>query len=128
MAASAQSSEAFNSVVDGIKATDEIVHQIRSAMIEQSENSQQINQTLGDINDKTMEVHSASSKMTTESQSMLSQVQSLESATKNMKDSMSEMKIGAEKIDETGAALSEIVDKLKNSIEGIGSQIDQFQV
>ena len=128
VAASAQSSEAFNSVVDGIKATDEIVHQIRSAMIEQSENSQQINQTLGDINDKTMEVHSASSKMTTESQSMLSQVQSLESATKNMKDSMSEMKIGAEKIDETGAALSEIVEKLKNSIEGIGAQIDQFKV
>lgn len=59
---------------------------------------------------------------------MLSQVQSLESATKNMKDSMSEMKIGAEKIDETGAALSEIVDKLKNSIEGIGAQIDQFKV
>lgn len=128
VAASAQSSEAFNSVVDGIKATDEIVHQIRSAMIEQSENSQQINQTLGDINDKTMEVHSASSKMTTESQSMLIQVQSLESATKNMKDSMSEMKIGAEKIDETGAALSEIVEKLKNSIEGIGAQIDQFKV
>ena len=128
VAASAQSSEAFNSVVDGIKATDEIVHQIRSAMIEQSENSQQINQTLGDINDKTMEVHSASSKMTTESQSMLSQVQSLESATKNMKDSMSEMKIGAEKIDETGAALSEIVEKLKNSIEGIGAEIDQFKV
>ena len=128
VAASAQSSEAFNSVVDGIKATDEIVHQIRSAMIEQSENSQQINQTLGDINDKTMEVHSASSKMTTESQSMLSQVQSLESATKNMKDSMSEMKIGAEKIDETGAALSEIVEKLKHSIEGIGAQIDQFKV
>lgn len=128
VAASAQSSEAFNSVVDGIKATDEIVHQIRSAMIEQSENSQQINQTLGDINDKTMEVHSASSKMTTESQSMLSQVQSLESATKNMKDSMSEMKIGAEKVDETGATLSEIVEKLKNSIEGIGAQIDQFKV
>ena len=59
---------------------------------------------------------------------MLSQVQSLESATKNMKDSMSEMKIGAEKIDETGAALSEIVEKLKNSIEGIGAQIDQFKV
>ena len=126
--ASAQSSEAFNSVVDGIKATDEIVHQIRSAMIEQSENSQQINQTLGDINDKTLEVQSASSKMTTESQSMLSQVQNLEAATKDMKDSMAEMRIGAEKIDETGAALSEIVDKLKNSIEGIGSQIDQFKV
>ena len=128
VAASAQSSAAFNSVVDGIKATDGIVHQIRSAMMEQSESSQQINQTLGNINDKTLEVRTASSKMTTESQSMLSHVQSLEEATKNMKDSMSEMKIGAEKIDETGAALSEIVDKLKNSIEGIGAQIDQFKV
>ena len=59
---------------------------------------------------------------------MLSQVQNLEGATKNMKDSMSEMQIGAEKIDVTGTSLSEIVDKLKNSIEGIGAQIDQFKV
>jgi len=64
VAASAQSSEAFNSVVDGIKSTDEIVRRIRSAMIEQSESSQQINHTLHDINDKTLEVRSASSKMT----------------------------------------------------------------
>lgn len=128
VAASVQSSAAFNSVVDGIKTTDKIVHQIRSAMLEQSENSQQINHTLHDINDKTLEVRSASSKMTAESQSMLSQVQYLEEATQNMKDSMAEMKTGAEKIDSTGTALSAIVDKLKNSIEGIGAQIDQFKV
>lgn len=128
VAASVQSSEAFKSVVDSIHTTDELVRRIRSAMTVQSEHSQQIHQTLRGINDKTQEVHSASSKMTEESGSMLNQVQNLENTTKNMQDSMVEMQIGAEKINETGTSLSAIVEKLKNSIEGIGTQIDQFKV
>ncbi|MGP1432163.1 MAG: methyl-accepting chemotaxis protein [Treponema sp.] len=128
VAASMQSKEAFKSVVDSIQATDEVVRSIRSAMTVQAENSQQIHQTLRGINDKTQEVHSASSKMTKESESMLNQVQNLENATKNMQDSMAEMQTGAEKINGTEEALSKIVEKLKNSIEGIGAQIDQFKV
>ena len=45
-----------------------------------------------------------------------------------MKASMEEMAVGAKKINETGAALSEIAEKMKNSIEQIGTQIDQFKV
>ncbi len=44
-----------------------------------------------------------------------------------MKNSMDEMSIGAEKINGTGAALTEIAGKMKNSIEQIGSQINQFR-
>ena len=126
--ASVQSRDAFKSVVDSIQMTDGLVQRIRSAMTVQSENSQQIHQTLRGINDKTQEVHAASSKMTKESGVMLKQVKNLEDATKNMQGSMAEMKIGAEKINGTEAALSVIVEKLKNSIEGIGAQIDQFKV
>ena len=41
---------------------------------------------------------------------------------------MEEMSIGAKKINETGAALSEIAGKMQGSINQIGTQIDQFKV
>ncbi len=41
---------------------------------------------------------------------------------------MEEMSIGAKKINETGASLMEIADKMQNSIDQIGTQIDQFKV
>ena len=97
-------------------------------MTEQSEGSRQINHSLRDINDQTMEVRLASSKMANGSRSMLNQVQNLEESTQNMRDSMSEMKIGAGKIDGTGSALSEIVGKLETAIDGISAQINQFKV
>ncbi len=126
--ASVQSSEAFNSVVDGIKNIDNLVQHIRTAMTEQSEGSRQINHSLRDINDQTMEVRLASSKMAKGNRSMLNQVQNLEGTTQTMKDSMTEMKTGARKIDGTGSALSEIVGKLEDAINGISAQINQFKV
>ena len=41
---------------------------------------------------------------------------------------MDEMASDAGKINESGSELSEIADKMKASIDDIGSQIDQFTV
>lgn len=42
--------------------------------------------------------------------------------------SMDEMSIGARKINETGAALNDMAQKMEQSIGEIGGQIDQFKV
>ena len=45
-----------------------------------------------------------------------------------MKDSVSEMSIGARRINETRATLSNVAEEMSNSIDKIGNQIDLFKV
>lgn len=125
---SMDSSEAFNSVVDGIRSTDAIVQQIRGAMVEQAEGSKQINAALRDMNESTSDVRIASKDVAQSNQTILEQIHSLESSTMVMKDNMAEMQTGAEKIGEMGHSLSDITDRMRSSIDGIGNQIDQFKI
>ena len=59
---------------------------------------------------------------------ILHEVQKLQNATLKIKDSVGEMGIGARKINETGAALSEISGVMNDSISKIGNEIDLFRV
>lgn len=59
---------------------------------------------------------------------ILNEVTALQEFTRAMKGSMEEMSIGAGKINETGASLSTISSSVKDSIDKIGDQIDQFRV
>jgi len=59
---------------------------------------------------------------------ILSEVQHLQDVTISMKSSMDEMSIGAQKINETGTVLTEVADRMKDSIVKIGNQIDEFKV
>ena len=45
-----------------------------------------------------------------------------------MKDGISEMSTGARRINETGSALENISARMKEAIQKIGSQIDQFEL
>ncbi len=124
--ASAESSEAFSTVSRRIQETDQLVRQIKAAMDEQNEGSRQITDALHVMNDSTSEVRTASTEMAEGNKQILHEVQQLQDATMVMKQSMEEMSIGAKKINETGAALTGISEKMKNSILEIGDQIDQF--
>ena len=66
--------------------------------------------------------------MSAGNQAILEEVKRLQDATMVMKESMDEMAVGAKKINETGAALSEISSKVKGSISDIADQIDRFKV
>ena len=59
---------------------------------------------------------------------ILSEIKNLQDATDVMKLSMEEMSAGAKKINETGVVLSDISAAMKDSIEKIGREIDQFKV
>ena len=59
---------------------------------------------------------------------ILNEVQHLQNATMAMSQSMEEMSVGARKINETGAALTEVSGQINASIGKIGQQVDQFKV
>jgi len=126
--ASNQSNIAFQSVISKIDETDEIVRQIKGAMEEQNEGSHQISNALHSMNDSTMEVKVASREMAEGNKQILSEIQHLQSTTSEINSSMTHMNDGARRISDNGTSLSEISERMKNSISKIGNQIDQFEV
>ena len=80
------------------------------------------------MNDSTSEVKNASLEMKEGNKLILSEVQQLQNVTISMKSSMDEMAVGAQKINETGAVLTEVSNRMKDSIIKIGKQIDEFKV
>ena len=126
--ASSEASKTFSLVSHELSDTDQLVVHIRTAMEEQSEGSKQILEALKLMNDSTQEVKSASDEMQEGNKLILSEVQQLQNVTITMKASMDEMSVGAQKINETGAVLTEVADRMKDSIIKIGNQIDEFKV
>ena len=126
--ASNDASEAFTSVTNKIRQTDELVMQIKAAMEEQNSGSRQISEALKNMNDSTVQVRSASREMAEKSAHIMNEMNSLRDATGSMMQSMDEMAAGARKINETGAALSEISHNVQKSINKIGGQLDLFNV
>jgi methyl-accepting chemotaxis protein len=59
---------------------------------------------------------------------ILDEVKRLQDATVSIQEKVSEMKTGASKISETGSKLDGISQSTADTIERIGSQIDQFKV
>ena len=123
-----ETNTAFAAIERSIAETSQIVEQIKGAMEEQQIGSKQIIDALKSMNNSTSEVHSASSEMTEGNRHILSEIQKLQDATETMKGSIEEMHTGAEKINETGAALSTISGKVAENIKQIGSEIDLFKV
>jgi methyl-accepting chemotaxis protein len=121
-------SDAFAHVTDKLKNTDELVIHIHSAMEEQNEGSKQIMEALTHLNSSTQEVRSSSSEMETRNQQVVRDISQLKDNTETMNTSMNEMSVGARKINETGATLSEISSMVKSSIGKIGEQVDLFKV
>lgn len=128
VSASADSSQAFNSVSSQITETDMLVSQIKLAMEEQRTGSQQIISALHNMNDSTVEVQNAASKMTEGNRAIQQEVDRLQGFTDSMKSGIDEMSSGAKEIDKSGEVLESISEKVKESIDKIGKEIDQFKV
>ena len=125
---STEASDAFSHVSTQLKDTDELVYHIHSAMEEQNEGSKQIMDALTNLNNSTVEVRNSSREMQARNSQIVEEMEHLYETTKMMNTSMEEMAVGARKINETGATLSEISSHVKGSIDKIGEQVDLFKV
>ena len=126
--AARESSESFSGVGEKISQTDQLVNQIKAAMQEQKTGSQQIVDVLKMMNDSTLEVKNASHEMAVGNRAILGEIKTLQDATGMIRNGMDEMSVGAAEINRTSSLLSEISTKVSDSINRIGTQIDQFKV
>ena len=120
--------QGYANLTTEIHEIDTLVQQIKAAMTEQQSGSVQITDALHGMNDSTQQVQKASQEMTSDSQIIMEEVSTLQGKTSEMKNSMTAMGDGAERINATGDALSEISTLMESSIAEIGKQVDQFQV
>ena len=123
-----ESGKALALVSNKIHETDQLVVQIKGAMNEQQIGSEQIVNSLKDMNESTNNVRSSSKQMEERNEKIMNEINSLKEITVKMRDSMSNMSEGAERISAAEESLSDISQKLKDSIDKIGSEIDLFKV
>ena len=125
---SQEASNAFTVVSEEINNTNQLVTEIKVAMSEQNEGSKQVIETLRAMNMSTQEVSNAAQEMIEGNKLIFRNIAGLQDSSGSMKSSMDEMAIGARRINDSGEELSEIVNKVKDSITEIGEQINQFTV
>lgn len=126
--ASKEATNTFSTVSEKIQGTNQIMHQIRSAMTEQNEGSVQINAALKAMNDSTSNVSTASKAMTKRSKVILEDIGKLKNSSEVIKNSMSEMTLGVRNINETSSSLEETTSQLQVSIDSIRTEIAQFNI
>ena len=128
VSASQDSSGAFTAVTDEIKHTNELVQQIKAAMVEQTEGSQHVIDMLARMKDSTIDVTSAARDMADRNKKILRNMDDLQDSSRIMKESMDKMSSGASRVSESGNELSEISSRMRESIADIGNQMSQFTV
>ncbi|MCF0241351.1 MAG: methyl-accepting chemotaxis protein [Treponema sp.] len=125
---SGKSSSAFRFVSEKISDADVLVSEIKVAIDEQNMESGKIGEALSKMNDSTLEVRNAGREMSAGNQAILEEVCHLEDNAGRMSQCMESMTESAGKIRESGTVLGEISERLRTSIDTMGSQIDQFKV
>ena len=128
VAVSIESNEAFSEVSSSISETSQIINQITGAMEEQQIGSKQIIDALQYMNNSTSEVRTASKEMTDGNSQILEEIKKLQDATDMIQRSIEEMHVGAEQINKTGVALSEMSQKVTDSIAQTAEEIGQFKI
>ncbi len=128
VSASVASRDSFSSVSAKIAETDQLVILIKSALEEQTAGSRQINESLKSMSESTGEVNKASKNMSQKNHLIQDEMHRLQNITNEMEGSMDEMEIASERAINTGSSLSQMSDRVKDSIDTIGNRIDLFTV
>lgn len=126
--ASQASRQSFNAVTDNITQTQQLVMQIKAAMEEQEIGSQQIGDSLKNMNDSTLEVQSASKEMLEGNKLILNEVNQLRESSKDIRLSMNQITDSTNEMKQTGAKLDEIAQTVTDTVANIGQQVDLFTV
>jgi methyl-accepting chemotaxis protein len=118
----------FEAIDKGVKTVSEQEENIRHSMEEQNSGSQQILESIGQLNDLTKLVKSGSEEMRTGSREVISESKNLAGLTQEITNGMNEMAAGAEEINVAVTRVSEISVENKNHINTLVSEISKFKV
>jgi methyl-accepting chemotaxis protein len=118
----------FEAIDKGVKTVADQEEEIRHSMEEQNSGSQQILESIGQLNDITKLVESSSEEMRTGSKEVISESKNLAGITLEITNGMNEMAAGADQINIAVNRVSEISVENKKHIDTLVTEISKFKV
>ncbi|MDR1219528.1 MAG: methyl-accepting chemotaxis protein [Treponema sp.] len=118
----------FEAIDAGVKTVSDQEENIRNAMEEQTQGSQQILEAISYLNEVTQQVKGGSEEMLEGSQQVISEGKNLEMATVEITNGMNEMASGADQINTAVNQVSEISGHNKSTIDVLVKEVSKFKV
>jgi methyl-accepting chemotaxis protein len=118
----------FEDIDSGVKTVSQQAENIRSAMEEQNEGSQQILEAMGQLNNITQMVKSGSMEMMEGSKEVIQEGKNLEMVTQEITNGMNEMAAGADQINIAVNRVNTISGDNKENINILVEEVSKFKV
>jgi methyl-accepting chemotaxis protein len=116
----------FDVVSETIKDVNNLVIEMKQAMTEQNEGSNQIGISLREIKDGSSEVGDAMFEMTKGNQSILEEIQKLQNVAEGIEKNVNKITLDVRKINDSNLDLDNVSKNIVSSIDGMGKEIDKF--
>ena len=126
--ASGASAASFGTVAQGIESLGGLVKEIEGAMLEQKEGSNQILESLSEMNSITSEVQAGAREMTVGNEQVVGAMRELAEISQTIAGSMDEMAAGAQEIGKSAQDVSAIAERTRDSIRAMEDEIGRFKV
>ena len=118
----------FAAIDSGVKTVADQEENIRNAMEEQSQGSQQVLQAISDVHSVTQQVKGGSQEMLEGSKEIIHEGKNLERATQEITVSMNEMAAGAEHINSAVNRINELTRNNRQNIDMLVKEVSLFKV
>jgi methyl-accepting chemotaxis protein len=118
----------FEAIDAGVRTVSDQEENIRNAMEEQNQGSQQILEAISYLNEVTQQVKSGSEEMLEGSQQVISEGRNLEMVTTEITNGMNEMASGADQINAAVNQVSEISGHNKDAIDVLVKEVSKFKI
>jgi methyl-accepting chemotaxis protein len=118
----------FEAIDSGVKTVAEQEEEIRHAMEEQAEGSNQLLQGTTNLNGLTQQVKASSGEMLDESQEVMKESHKLEKLTQEITNGMNEMASGADQVNVAVHHVNEISGKNREAINFLMKEVSRFKV
>ncbi|MDR2247062.1 MAG: methyl-accepting chemotaxis protein [Treponema sp.] len=118
----------FEAIDNGVRIVSDQEENIRNAMEEQGEGSQQILEAVEQLNDLTQRVKDGSTEMQEGSKQVIHESKNLEAVTQEISNGMNEMATGADQINVAVDRVNAISGENKASIDALVREVSKFKV
>ncbi|AEF86494.1 methyl-accepting chemotaxis protein [Treponema primitia ZAS-2] len=118
----------FEAIDGGVKTVSQQEENIRSAMEEQGQGSQQILEAVARLNEITRQVKDGSTEMLEGSRQVITEGRNLEMATQEITNGMNEMAAGADQINSAVNQVNNISGENRDTIAMLSKEVSKFKI
>jgi methyl-accepting chemotaxis protein len=118
----------FEAIDSGVRTVSDQEENIRNAMEEQSQGSQQILEAVSHLNELTQQVKGGAEEMLQGSREVIGESKNLANVTQELTNGMNEMATGADQINVAVTRVNEISGQNKENIDVLVREVSRFKV